>query len=97
MHSLGLIHCDIKPENILLDEKLNPKIIDFGTLTVRNSFREKGTLEYKSPEMCLGEIYDYRTDLWSLGILLYIMYYGSFPFYEKKIKFILIKNISENK
>ena len=53
MHSLGLIHCDIKPENILLDEKLNPKIIDFGTLTVRNSFREKGTLEYQSPEMCL--------------------------------------------
>ena len=86
MHSLGLIHCDIKPENILLDEKLNPKIIDFGTLTVRNSFREKGTLEYQSPEMCLGEIYDYRTDLWSLGILLYIMYYGCFPFYEKKNK-----------
>ena len=30
--------------------------------------------------MCLGKMYDYRTDLWSLGILLYIMFYGSFPF-----------------
>jgi serine/threonine protein kinase len=84
IHSLGLIHCDIKPENILLDEKLEPKIIDFGHLTISKSFIQKGTLNYNSPEMCLGRIYDYRTDLWSLGILLYLMYYGCFPFYEKK-------------
>lgn len=84
IHSLGLIHCDIKPENILLDEKLEPKIIDFGHLTISKSFIQKGTLNYNSPEMCLGRIYDYRTDLWSLGILLYLMYYGCFPFYKKK-------------
>lgn len=80
MHSLGLIHCDIKPENILLDKNLEPKLIDFGHLTINKSFYKKGSLYYNSPEMCLGKMYDYRTDLWSLGILLYLMFYGIFPF-----------------
>lgn len=80
MHSLGLIYCDIKPENILLDKNLEPKLIDFGHLTINKSFYKKGTIYYNSPEMCLGKIYDYRTDLWSLGILLYLMFYGNFPF-----------------
>ena len=82
IHSLGLIHCDIKPENILLDENLNPKLIDFGFTNVNRSFGEIGTSYYISPEMYKGCMYDYRTDLWSLGILLYVMYYGHLPFYK---------------
>ena len=85
-HSKGVIHRDLKPENLLLDGDDNLKIADFGwsVHAVRTTRRETicGTLDFLSPEMCENEPYDTAVDLWSIGILMYEMLYGSPPFEE---------------
>lgn len=85
-HSKGVIHRDIKPENLLLDSHGNLKIADFGwsVHAVRNNRRDTvcGTLDFLAPEMCEGLRYDYSIDVWSIGILLYEMLFGSPPFEE---------------
>lgn len=85
-HSKGVIHRDIKPENLLLDGAGNLKIADFGwsVHAVRDSRRETvcGTLDFLAPEMCEGERYDASIDVWSIGVLLYEMLFGSPPFEE---------------
>ena len=84
MHENYIMHRDIKPENIMLDEKGNPKIIDFSYAV---SFRKKkkfirllGSLYYLPPEMLENKLYDQRVDIWSLGILFYEMLTGYPPF-----------------
>ncbi|EGR26942.1 protein kinase domain protein [Ichthyophthirius multifiliis] len=83
LHSLNIYHRDIKPENLLLDENLNIKLCDFGWSinnleTQRNTFC--GTLEYMAPEIIFRQQYDYKVDIWSLGIFLYELYHGFSPF-----------------
>lgn len=86
-HAKGVIHRDIKPENLLLDEHDNLKIADFGwsVHAVRNNRRGTvcGTLDFLAPEMCEGERYDASIDVWSIGVLLYEMLFGSPPFEEE--------------
>lgn len=82
---MNIIHRDIKLDNILLDKELNPKIIDFGISSVveqdKKIYDTGGTPAYLAPEVvkCEGDVC-YKSDVWSLGVLLYLLNYGTVPF-----------------
>jgi serine/threonine protein kinase len=88
IHANGIVHRDLKPENIMVDEKDNIKLIDFGIagdaaakrLTYANFTAALGTPNYISPEQVKGKRGDGRTDIYSLGIILYEMLTGKQPF-----------------
>ena len=85
LHELGIIHRDIKPENILVDNQTNKLILtDFGLSQVilpgSKLSDTCGTLDYVAPEVLSPQGYGYETDIWSLGIILYLVYYGKLPF-----------------
>lgn len=96
-HEMGVIHRDIKPANILLSETGVLKLTDFGIARVIGTARITrrgsvvGTIEYMSPEQILGEEGDERSDIYSLGILLYEMLLGHVPF-ESDSEFELMKS-----
>ena len=81
-HTKHVIHRDIKPENLLLDGNSELKIADFGWSTVAKDKRQTfcGTLDYLAPEMLTHGVYDFRVDVWALGILMYECLVGSPPF-----------------
>jgi serine/threonine protein kinase/tetratricopeptide (TPR) repeat protein len=85
-HNLGVVHRDLKPQNIMIDRDGNAKIMDFG---IARSIHEKGitgpsvligTPEYMSPEQAEAKEVDQRSDIYSLGIILYEMATGRVPF-----------------
>ncbi|XJO75472.1 hypothetical protein BDV3_006150 [Batrachochytrium dendrobatidis] len=87
LHCKGVVHRDIKDENIVIDGSFHVKIIDFGSAAVESSDpnflfdRFQGTIQYASPEILRGEKYRGKpTDVWALGILLYTILYGEVPF-----------------
>jgi serine/threonine protein kinase len=77
-------------DNILLDEKLNPKIIDFGISSIVESGKKildtGGTPAYLAPEVIAarGEVC-FKSDIWSLGVLLYLLTFGKVPFKAKEM------------
>ncbi|KAM9896456.1 hypothetical protein OXX79_007464 [Metschnikowia pulcherrima] len=86
LHKQGIIHRDIKDENIIVNEVGVVKLIDFGSAGYVKSGPFDvfvGTVDYASPEVLRGEKYDGKPqDIWALGILLYIMLYKENPFYN---------------
>lgn len=85
-HRLGVIHRDLKPQNIMIDKDGNARIMDFG---IARSLKTKGitgagvmigTPEYMSPEQVEGKETDQRSDIYSLGVMLYEMVTGRVPF-----------------
>ena len=86
VHSLGVVHRDLKPNNIMIDRGGNAKIMDFGiaravkSKSITGSGITIGTPEYMSPEQVEGKDVDQRSDIYSLGIILYKMLTDRVPF-----------------
>jgi serine/threonine protein kinase/Flp pilus assembly protein TadD len=84
-HQAKIIHRDIKPGNIIITEKGEAKIVDFGLATlagekITESVSTKGTIAYMAPEIIRGQSGDHRADIWSLGVVLFEMLTGNLPF-----------------
>src|SRR5262245_12735358 len=101
----GVVHRDIKPENILVQtvpEGLHVKVLDFGIAALRDVNAGRltrtgavvGTPYYMSPEHCLGEELDGRSDIYSLGVVLFEMLTGVVPFDSPTTTAIVIKHVN---
>lgn len=103
IHENGVIHCDIKPSNIIISDEGTIKIIDFG-ISIHDSisyFGEYGSIDYCSPEQLENKKLTKQSDIYSLGVLLYMLIEQKLPFNgtrdkiktsKEKNKFILNKN-----
>lgn len=105
VHSLGIIHRDVKPANILIDEDDQPKLSDFGVIQLLASKEKEeeqsvtgvgiGTPDYMSPEQGLGKTVDSRADTYALGVIFYELITGQKPFMAETPMAIAIKHATE--
>src|SRR5512142_3218512 len=100
-HSKGVIHRDIKPDNVLFDGSNNPYLSDFGVAKVTETLisvtgREVlGTPAYLSPEQALGEPVDHRADIYGLGAILYEMLTGERPFGKDTVIGLALQHVND--
>ncbi|HTX13947.1 MAG TPA: serine/threonine-protein kinase [Candidatus Baltobacteraceae bacterium] len=100
-HAQGIVHRDLKPENIMIDGQGNVKIMDFGIArsmeaVTRMTGSMVGTPAYMAPEQVGGKPVDYRTDVYSLGLILYEMFTGTQAFRADNAVAVALKQMRES-
>ncbi|OMJ80304.1 hypothetical protein SteCoe_19457 [Stentor coeruleus] len=100
LHSQNIVHRDLKLENIIMTGPTDDdfKIIDFGLSYINTSPQHKkcGSPGYVAPEILRDEEYDYKIDIFSAGVILYVLLYGKHPFEARNLDKILQKNVECN-
>ncbi len=102
-HRNGIVHRDIKPQNILVDREGRVKVADFGIARLKASQTTKidangsamGSVHYLSPEQARGEVADEQSDLYSVGVVLYEMLTGHVPFDGDTTVSVALKHVNE--
>jgi eukaryotic-like serine/threonine-protein kinase len=101
-HDHGLIHRDVKPQNVLLNGDGRAKVTDFGiarSLDVEHGVTQTGTVlgssNYIAPEQASGQVVDVRTDIYSLGVVLYELLTGEVPFPGESFVAVAMKHVHE--
>src|ERR671919_2866768 len=100
-HTNLLVHRDVKPQNVLIDPEGRAKVTDFGIARelesdgLTKTGRVLGTTDYVSPEQALGREVDARSDIYSLGVLLYEMLTGEAPFQAETVVGVAMKHVNE--
>src|SRR4051794_33394185 len=101
-HGRGIVHRDVKPQNVLVDEEGSAKVTDFGIARSMDDSgltadgRVLGTTDYVSPEQALGDDVNGQSDLYSLGIVLYEMLTGDVPFHGENQVSVAMKHVRED-
>src|SRR6476661_7809107 len=101
-HARGIVHRDIKPQNVLVDEEGSAKVTDFGIARsldedgLTADGRVLGTTDYVSPEQALGHDVNGQSDIYSLGIVLYEMLTGDVPFHGENQISVAMKHVRED-
>jgi serine/threonine-protein kinase len=101
-HSRHIVHRDVKPQNVLVDEEGSAKVTDFGIARTLDedgltaAGRVLGTTDYVSPEQALGEHVTGQSDLYSLGIVLFEMLTGDVPFHGENQVAVAMKHVRED-
>ena len=101
-HARGIVHRDIKPQNVLVDEEGSAKVTDFGIARsldedgLTADGRVLGTTDYVSPEQALGHDVNGQSDLYSLGVVMFEMLTGDVPFHGENQVAVAMKHVRED-